>query len=194
MEFDELKKIWDAQNNQPMYAINEETLHKRVISKKRTASKIANWMEVILIGANLLAGSMLLFAVIFKGKSNETFIYLMIGLMLITPFYLLYQRSQRKKVGNKFALTMLGDLEHALSNATYSETLSRTSQIYFGLIAILTVLSMVIDKGSSLLAVMVISLFFIFTLFASTWEHKIYVRKKRELEALNQKLKEDFQE
>src|SRR4051812_1101237 len=33
MEFDEMKKIWDAQNNQPLYVIDEKGLHNRIQSK-----------------------------------------------------------------------------------------------------------------------------------------------------------------
>ncbi len=191
MEFDELKKIWDTQNNKPMYVINEEALHRRVVAKKKSASKIANWMEVILIGANLIAGSMLLFAVLFKGKEHETFIYLMLVVMLATPIYLLYKRSKRKKFENQFELTITGDLEHALSNASYSEVLSRTMQVYFAFIAILTLLSLWIDKNTSLVSMIGFSLFFLITLYASTWEHKIYVRKRRELDKLKKTLEGD---
>ena len=42
MEFEELKKIWDTQNNQPMYAINEEALHNRILTKKRKTNKISS--------------------------------------------------------------------------------------------------------------------------------------------------------
>ncbi len=36
MEFDEMKKIWDAQNNQPLYVIDEKALHNRIQSKMNT--------------------------------------------------------------------------------------------------------------------------------------------------------------
>lgn len=191
MEFDELKKIWDTQNNQPMYAINEKALHRRVIAKKKSASKIANWMEVILIGVNLVGGSMLLFGVLFKGKEDETFIYLLMAIMYVTPLYLFYKRSKRKKFESQFERTMMGDLEHALSNASYSEVLSRTMQVYFAFIAILTLFSLWFDKNTSLIPMIGFALLFIFTLYASTWEHKIYVRKRRELEKLKKTLEED---
>ncbi|HNP18649.1 MAG TPA: hypothetical protein PKL31_09465 [Fulvivirga sp.] len=191
MEFDELKKIWDTQNNQPMYAINEKALHRRVIAKKKSAGKIANWMEVILIGVNLVGGSMLLFGVLFKGKEDETFIYLLMAIMYVTPLYLFYKRSKRKKFESQFERTMMGDLEHALSNASYSEVLSRTMQVYFAFIAILTLFSLWFDKDTSLIPMIGFALLFIFTLYASTWEHKIYVRKRRELEKLKKTLEED---
>lgn len=193
MEFDELKKIWDTQNNEPMYVINEDALHRRVQSKKRAAAKKANWMEVILIAANLFAGLMLLGAVLFRGKEHESFIYIMMALMLTTPFFLLYKRYNRKKSENNFALTMIGELQHAISNASYTVTLSRTSQFYFMGIALLVVLSLIFDKDASLMSIIGISLFFVFTLFASRWEHNFYVRKKKELIKLKEKLEVEAQ-
>ena len=40
MEFEDLQKIWDTQNNKPMYVINEEALHRRILSKKNKASLV----------------------------------------------------------------------------------------------------------------------------------------------------------
>ncbi len=191
MEFDELKKIWDTQNNEPLYVINEEALHNRVRAKKNAAAKKANWMEVILIGANLLAGTMLLWAVLFKGKEQETFIYIMMPLMLLVPFFLIYKRMKRKKSENNYAHTMLGDIEHALSNAAYTVTLSRTSQFYFFGIALLTMLSLIFDKDASLVSIIIISLFFVFALYASRWEHNFYIRRHQELKTLHQKIAKD---
>jgi L-asparagine transporter-like permease len=191
MEFDELQKVWDKQNNEPLYVINEEALHRRIKAKKRAAAKKANWMEIILIGANLLAGSMLLWAVLFKGKEHETFIYVMIPIMLLVPFYLLYKRTQRKKSENKFEHTLLGDIEHALSNASYTVTLSRTSQLYFLSIAALTMLSLIFDKDASIASIIGISILFLLTLYASRWEHNFYVRKKKELQNLKEKMGEE---
>ena len=194
MEFDELQKIWDKQNNELLYVINEEALHNRVKAKKNAAAKKANWMEIILIGANLIAGSMLLWAVLFKGKEHETFIYVMIPIMLLVPFYLIYKRTQRKKSENKFEHTLLGDIEHALSTASYTVTLFRTSQLYFLSIAALTMLSLIFDKDASIASIIGISILFLLTLYASRWEHNFYVRKKKDLINLKAKMEADVEQ
>ena len=46
MEFEEMRKIWDSQNNAPIYAIDESTLYKRIKSKGNRASRIANTNEI----------------------------------------------------------------------------------------------------------------------------------------------------
>ena len=38
MEFEELKKIWDTQNNKPMFIIDEEALHRTIQKKKNVAN------------------------------------------------------------------------------------------------------------------------------------------------------------
>jgi hypothetical protein len=39
MEFDEMKKIWDAQNNQPLYVLDEKALHNRFSGKPHPKDK-----------------------------------------------------------------------------------------------------------------------------------------------------------
>ena len=60
MEFEELQKIWDSQNNRPVYAIDEKALHNRILSKKRQAYHITNTTELLLIIVNVAAGGLIL--------------------------------------------------------------------------------------------------------------------------------------
>lgn len=53
MEFDEIKKIWDAQNNQPLYVIDEKALHNRIQSKMKDVLLRANVNEWGVIIINL---------------------------------------------------------------------------------------------------------------------------------------------
>jgi hypothetical protein len=48
MEFEELRKIWDAQNNQPLYAINEKAMYNLILSKKKQAHHITNISELLI--------------------------------------------------------------------------------------------------------------------------------------------------
>ena len=36
MEFDELKKVWDSQNKEPMYVIDEQALHQAHSYQKKS--------------------------------------------------------------------------------------------------------------------------------------------------------------
>src|SRR5678810_945300 len=60
MEFEELKKIWDAQNGQPLYAINEKAMYNLILSKKKQAHHITNISELIIIIVYIITGSLVL--------------------------------------------------------------------------------------------------------------------------------------
>ena len=62
MEFEELQKIWDSQNKRPLYVINEEALHQRILAKKSQASHITNFSELLLIAVNTGAGALILWS------------------------------------------------------------------------------------------------------------------------------------
>ena len=70
MEFEELRKIWDAQNNQPLYAINEKAMYNLVLSKKKQAHHITNISELLLIFVNIGSGILVLALNIFKQSGN----------------------------------------------------------------------------------------------------------------------------
>ena len=58
MEFDELKQIWEAQNNQPLYVIDEKALQNRLQRKRHSVlTSISEWVLIIgyLGPASLLA-------------------------------------------------------------------------------------------------------------------------------------------
>src|SRR5258708_3523845 len=75
MEFDEMKKIWDAQNNQPLYVIDEKALHNRIQSKMNTVLRLTNISEWSLIMIYLVAGGILIGLNPFKPEAN-IFLYL----------------------------------------------------------------------------------------------------------------------
>lgn len=187
MEFEELKKVWDEQNQKTIYTIDEQTLHNIITKKKRGAIKKARLMEYVLIGANLLAGSFVIGAHILKEKGD--YFGLSMGIiMVLTAVVCFYFRSQRISGKNRFNNTINGDINHAISDALYVVRTSRTMQFYFILIVILTLLSIGFDDVTFTIG---IAAFFAFVFYASTWEHKWYVNKLRELERLKSVLESE---
>ena len=49
MEFEEMQKIWDTQNDQSLYVINEASLHKRILAKRNHARHKSNITDFGLI-------------------------------------------------------------------------------------------------------------------------------------------------
>ena len=188
MEFEELKKIWDAQNNQPLYTINEKTMYNIILSKKKQAHHITNISELLLIFVNTGAG-IFIFGVNYF-KPGNIFIYLSSAWMVGSALYILLSRIQRKKGDNQFDRSMQGDLNHAISVATYQVRISQIMRWNILPIAVLCILG-VWGGGKSIWLAAGILLFFALAFYASGWEHNIYIRKKRELEILKKKLENE---
>jgi hypothetical protein len=190
MEFDEIKKIWDMQNNEALYAINEQALHNRILSKKRSAGHIANLSELLLIVVNMAAGLFILGLALFKSTDN-IFTYLLTAWTLVTALYVLVTRIRRRKDENRFDRSMLGDLHHAISNAAYQVRLSGI-MLWNGIPMMILLLLGFWESGKlSIWVIVFILTFFILVSYAARWEHGIYKRKKRELEILQEKLEND---
>ena len=85
---------------------------------------------------------------------------------------------------------MLGDLEHAIANATYQVRLSQVMR-WNNLPISLFLLIGFWENGKPLWIVAVVLIFFSLVHYASGWEHNIYKSRKRELESLRKKLKEE---
>ena len=186
MEFEELQKIWDAQKNEPLYAINETALHNRILSKKKQASHITNITELLLIIVNLGAGSFVLGVNLFKQNRN-IFMYLMAAWMFATFLYSLVSRIRRIKGDRRFDRSLHGDLNHAISVATYQVRLSQIMRWNILPIGALSLLS-AWEGGKLFWVVGLIGIAFALVWYAGSWEHSIYKAKKRELEVLQKKL------
>lgn len=114
MEFDELKKIWDMQNNKPLYALNEAALHRRIRAKLNCARRHSNTNE---IGLMIIAGLATIILMIIG--SRQLFSYLTILGLLFTGLYVFRARTRRKQEEHHFDQSMLGELKLAIANVDY---------------------------------------------------------------------------
>ena len=186
-EFEELKQIWDSQNGQPLYAINEKALHSRILSKKKLTLHIANVSELLLIIVNSTACFFILGMNSFNTSAN-VFMYLIAVWMLGCALFLLVSRIRRINRSNRFDRSMLGDLDHAISVATYQVRLSQLMLWNILPIGIVSLLG-IWEGGKSIWIAAGTLIFFVLAYYAGGWEHTIYKGRKRELEILQDKLK-----
>ncbi len=187
MEFDEMKKIWDTQSNKAMYAIDEQTLHNRVIGKKMKAAKIADRTEKILIGAFSLSATFIV-VMSMVDRHYEISSLLVAMFMYIGASQVYRKRSSRLTEQNSFENSILGDLEDALTNANYQVNLSRSIRYFFVIIALLTTYS-VVDSWEEWWQGAIMLVFFGLTYVLAKWEHRtFYVSQKRNLESMKEKL------
>lgn len=190
MEFEEIKKIWDMQNNETLYAINETALYNRILSKKRSVGHIANFSELLIIFTNMATGFLVLGMGLVRSSAN-IFTYLLSAWAIGTALYISVSRARRKKNENRFDRSMLGDLHHAISNARYQVWLSGI--MIWSIIPIVTLILLDFWKSEKLSVWIAIFMpvFCVIVYFASRWEHGIYKKRKRELENLQQKLENE---
>jgi len=189
MKFEEMKKIWDEQNKQHLFVIDEDRLRQSIEEKKGKSSRLVNRMEVMAILANGITGSVLL-SMNFIKHVGSVLDNLLALLMIVVAIYILTRRSYRLKHENKFDRTMLGDLEHAISNATYQAQLSYGMLLYIIPVGILVLLN-AMSEGQSPVVLFLIALFFVVVSLLGRWEHRSWhVARKKRLEAMREKLME----
>ncbi|HEU5165809.1 MAG TPA: hypothetical protein VFU29_09740 [Chitinophagaceae bacterium] len=186
MEFEELRKIWDTQNNQLLYAINEKAINNLILSKKKQAHHITNISELLLIFVNIGSGILILALNVFKQSGNIS-LYVLSAWMLGSALYILVRRIQRIKGNQQFDRTVSGDLSYAISEASYQVGISQIMRWNILPVATLTFLGLW-EGGKSIWIAIIVLLFFALTFYAGGWEHNIYKKKKRELEILQRKL------
>jgi hypothetical protein len=184
MEFDEMKKIWSTQDNEPLYVINEAALHKTILSGRNKGEHITNVSELLSIVVNFAAGVFILGTNVF-GKSASIPMYILAVWMFVTGMYCVAGRVRRKRGEQQLDRTMLGDLDHAVSVATYQVRFSglmRWNILPVGGLVLIGIWES--DKALGL--AIGLALFFILTFYASGWEHNYYRSRLRNMKELRE--------
>ena len=189
MEFDELKKIWNMENQTNSYAINEVVLHNRIMVKKAKTQHIANFSEWLAIGVNAGAGLLMLYVNLKKTPLN-IYMSVLSGWLLLSAIYVVLYRAGRMRKENRFDESMLGDLRKALSTARYQVRLSRFLRWNGLVVAMLTALELW-EAGKPPVITLGIMVVFILANWAAGWEHRFYEKRRRELEVLLAELEQE---
>src|SRR3954466_2700046 len=113
MEFEELQKIWDTQNNQPLFAIDENALHKRIVTKKKQLLHIARFSEWLTMIVNAAAGGFTLWHNF--TKQGTLILYILAAWLLGCALFGLINRLRRISAQHLFDRSVLGDLKQAIS-------------------------------------------------------------------------------
>ena len=186
MEFDEMKKIWDAQNNQPLYVIDEQALHNRIQSKMKGIRHLTNVSDWVLIMIYFGTGVVLSGRNPFKPGMN---IFMWVGAlwMFATVVYLVVGYFRRIKASRRFDRSMRGDLDHAISLAGYQVRMTqfiRWNLIPMGLIMIFSGWEggKLIRVGSIILIANVVAF------YVTSTGLRANRNRKRELQVLKEKL------
>lgn len=137
MEFEEMKRIWDMQRDEPLYAIDERTLHDRVIRKNAGIRRMASVSEWSLL---FMAFGMALAMIVEGVLQNELYQLPQGVIFLLVAAYIYYDRKQRLKYDGRSDRTLLGDLEQAIRTIDYHIRRQRRFVWWFLLPAVVAVL------------------------------------------------------
>ena len=187
MEFQELVKIWDAQNKEPLYAINEAALHRRILARSRKARRLAGINEIGLMTIAVLTAAYLFFDAVRDAGGISSFLtpvtFILIG------GYVLSLRIRRKRGEGRFDRSMLGELEHAIASSDYIISFSRTFALWFlAPAAVASFLSMA-EAAAPLWKWAVVGASFPLA-YLLVWVElrRVHLPRKRSLESLREKL------
>lgn len=144
-----------------------------------------------MILANMVAGGMIISMNFIKHR-GDLYTNLLGMAMVGAAIYVYLRRLHRLRNESRFDRTMLGDLEHAISNATYRARLSYTMLMYFVVVTLLIILS-AIHEEKSLAQILLLTAFCVIAWFLGRWEHRSWhLANKKRLEAMREKLVESI--
>jgi hypothetical protein len=182
MEFDEMKKIWDTQNNEPLYVLDETAMHNRILSKKQKTRRITNFTELMSIAVNIAAGALMLGTTLTSERPN-VYLYVLAAWMMIVGVILIISRVSRINGKGKFDRSVLGDLDYTLATATYQVRIS--GLLRWNIVPVAALITVGLWNGGRTTGFAIVLLvFFAIVWYASGLEHNYYKRKRREVEAL----------
>jgi len=143
MDFEELKVIWDSQNDRPLYAVDEEGLHATVRRQSHAFARRMFWRDAREIGTGLTAAACLLTFAWVLASWDEGRLRRLLGpevdvsrgdaLMMLAAsalwlFYALYQfvgRKRQERRERDFEPTLRGDLDRTLAQTEYRIRMAR---------------------------------------------------------------------
>ena len=189
MEFEELRKIWDEQKGETMYVINEATLHRSVTRKKNVASRRINKVEIMV---SLINGGSAIFLFVLALRGSHQWGFVTGGLLAATVIYIQFFRWRRRQAENTFDRSMLGELDHAISNANAIIRFNYLMMVAYLIPLALLSLTKMIVVGASWEKWFLMIVAFSLSIFLVRWEQKACnLPRKKQLLALKKKLMEE---
>ena len=188
MDFEELQVIWNSQNHEKMYAINENALHAYIKQKGQSIKHILNFFEFVLIGVNFFVGIWLIIESL--DNNNPSPQSILAVFYLAFALYGLIRRLMRRNEEKPFAHTIVGELDKAIWRVDYLMRQGKNVIVWYllPLALILGVMSL-FDTKRLLWAFGIMLIVTAATYFAYRWENKkFHLPNKRNLETLREKL------
>jgi len=192
MNFEEMKKIWDTQNNRTMYAIDEPALLKIVKGKINHVNREIDKTEIGLIMINFVVISVHLFKVFEYGITLNRMLIIVVASLI--SIYIYVRRINRKKQEGRFDRALLGDLDYAIYNVKYHIHLGKTFIWWYILpFGLIIFIKMILNFDSKPIWFWIgQGVMFLVAYFVTQWGAiKCHIPKWRSLEALRNTLMQE---
>src|SRR6185503_13464068 len=189
MKFEEMQVIWNSQNGEKLFAINEIALHTYIQRKRRTINTLLEIFEWTMIALNLVVGIALVTNLLRDNKPGALLILPVVFFYFAYSAYALVQRLRRRAAETRFKPTLLGELDKAIWQLDYLIRQGRSMTLRYVLPLVLVVSITAIYSPKPLWALVMTLTLIPISYFAPRWEiNKWYLPKKRDLESLREKL------
>lgn len=187
MQFEDLQVIWNSQDDERLFAIDESALHAAIKRKSRSVNRLLAIFEWVMIAVNLLVAVVLFLD---AGQDNgPAFQYVLVVMYLAYFVVAVVRRLTRRREEVRFPPTMLGELDKAIWQVDYLIQQARSIIFWYVIpLGVVVTISMILSINTWW------GLFFFtawttVTYFGSRWEiNKWYRPKKENLELLREKL------
>ncbi len=201
MDFEQMRVIWDSQNEQPLYVLDQQALHATVRRKGRCIEKSVKTFEGLMIAILLAVAVILVGKRVLSGPEWQTSMVIGAALTLLVAVVaavnLALGRARRLKRERVFDESIVGDIDKALSQVDYQVARLKNIHYWFLLPMAAMIGTSFMMRGVSLAElfgskIWVGPLFLLAILinYAAVWlEMRWFHRpRKRSLQALREKL------
>lgn len=187
MDFEDIQVIWNSQQEETLYAINEAALYKQIKRKGQSVNRLLNLFELMMITANFIVGIVLVIDVV--RDSGEMYDYILPAMYLAYSVGAVVFWLMRRKEEMRFDETILGTLDKAIWQINYLIKQAHTMIQWYAFPLMLMVALTMFYNAKPFWGLGFIFVVLPATYFGGRWEiNKCYVPKKRALEALREKL------
>ena len=187
MDFEELKVIWNSQENEKMYAINEAALHHYIRKNLKSVTNTLKFFENVITVVNLLVGVWLLIESLDNNfPSTQLFLavfYFGFGV------YSLIRVFKRREAEKPFEKTVVGEVNRAIWRIDYLMAEGRRVINWYLVPLVLILGVMAIFDARLWLTASLMLVTTVATYYGYRWEfNKIHLPRKKNLNALREKL------
>ena len=201
MDFEDLKVVWESQNEKPLYAINEDGLHSILRRNRRRFKRSIFLRDLREIGISLAMFLMLLYAGIPDyGLLKDLVLWEIVamftaaGLWLFYALYILVHRKRQESRERQYPSSLRGDLDREIAQTEYQIRMAKNI-LWWGLLptGVAGLLGILVTVESSWARLLLILAVLLIMVGAELWTKKRKIKRdflprQRELESLRDKL------